>query len=132
MKHSEIRSIVLDEDFSKAKDVCDIGYADELLCLACCYGVFGMMRFALDNGADIDFDDCRPLSYAARGEFQILKYLLDRGARISDAVMYEAVGQEDIEIIRCLIENGGVVDLGVIEHSIIEDNPEITEYIKSL
>lgn len=86
-----------------------------LLSIACENGKLPMVRFLLNQGANIEHEasfDAKPIYYAAKGNhFDIVKYLVDRGAStnlgfFNLSPVEEAAGNGNLEMVKFLVEKG--------------------------
>ena len=89
----------------------------DLLVLTAQYGSFELLKFFVDIGCDVnccEIEDSSALTYAAaRGEDQMVKYLVENGADWNVGedicgwyVLLHAVNNCSFEAVNCLIDNG--------------------------
>ena len=85
--------------------------ANNILCIACSQGHVGIVKFALDNGANIDIHDGYPLFVSTTGgSIKVVKLLVSRGVNVNNVLrsLYWAdVGGYD-EIAQILQEAGAI------------------------
>ena len=71
---------------------------------------YNVVKYLIDNGTDIHFDDEYALRTSARnGYSKIIKLLIENGANINvgdDAVLMTAVNNSNIELVKILIDMG--------------------------
>ncbi len=81
---------------------------EEELVDACYYGFLHMVKYYVENGANIHFRDDYPLKEAcSRGHLDIVKYLIENGANIhgvKDEVLKYAVHYGQLETVKYLVE----------------------------
>ena len=119
--------------FGKLKDKKDM---NELLILSCKKGELALVKFALDNGADISIEDDEPLQYASRdGHLEIVKYLVEHGADIhanGDSALRLASHYGYLEIVKYLVENGAkihAVDDDALRYASHNGHLEVVKYL---
>lgn len=85
---------------------------DEILIHAASYGDVKFVKFLLDNGANINrgtYYKNKPLYRGvSSGNPDMVKYLLDRGAENNINFVWEAVNRGKLEIVKILVEKGGI------------------------
>src|SRR5581483_7597209 len=91
------------------KDLKDKKEMNELLRLASEKGELSLVKFAVDNGADIEKVDISLRPASGNGHLQIVKYSLDHGADIhayDDTALQMASFNGHLEIVKYLVEHG--------------------------
>ena len=72
------------------------------------------VRFLLDRGADINFDDCRPLRAAAvNGHVAVMTALLDADARYADGALWSAGHGGHVSAAALLLARGANIHHGI-------------------
>ena len=98
-----------------------------------------LVRYAVENGADIHDNDDWPLWRAAEnGNTELVRYLIDNGANVHaryDEALRRAVAFGNLETVKYLIEHGA--DISVLDEEELDfaedlGKDDIVEYIKSL
>lgn len=96
---------------------------------SCLKGIFSSVKVLLEHGADVNsrstFYEHTPLHYASqKGDVEIIKYLLDKGAKIDDvshnehcglnngwAAIHFAADLGHLEVMQLLVDRGASIDL---------------------
>ncbi len=85
-------------------------YLDDKLVQASKKNDLNAIKAVLDNGADIDCYDGRPvISAAYNGHLEIVKYMVERGADVhvhNDEALQWAVENNEVKVAKYLIEKG--------------------------
>ena len=89
----------------------------DLLIKASKEGELALIKFALDNGADIhEKEDCALRMASQYGHLQIVKYLVQHGAEINtlnENAMDRSIEYGHLEIVKYLVDNGGDLDVSM-------------------
>ncbi len=118
---------------------------DHVLILAAKHGKVDLIRYALQNGADIHYNDDIALVFAAEeGRVNAVKYLLENGADVNaqhGAALYFAIAGDHHEIVRGLISPDETWNIkapgadihidndGPLRLALIEGHPYIVKYL---
>ncbi len=82
---------------------------NDLLEYAAGYGNLELVKYLIENGANVNADENEALRRAAeKGNLEILKYLVENGANISDLALIRAAIYGQLEIVKYLVENGAL------------------------
>jgi ankyrin repeat protein len=84
-----------------------------LLNYGCRCGYLEMVKYLIEEGADLHIDDETPLTWAAEeGRLEVVKYLVENGADLNNEyVLYGAAEAGQFEIVKYLVEKGADLHL---------------------
>jgi len=89
------------------------GWMDDTpLHIASLYGNFEMVKYLVENGADVNAERsgiyATPLCWA--DNFEIAKYLLDNGASMNDSELFLTTNKDKVEVVDLLLSRGAKID----------------------
>jgi len=94
----------------------EINYDWNCLRWAAIYGSLEIVKFLIENGANIHVWNDWTLRWAARnGHLEIVKYLVEKGANIhvmDERALHWAAENGHLEIVKYLVENGADIHAG--------------------
>jgi len=90
-------------------------------------GDLDIVKYLVEKGAKIDESS---VSYAARnGNLELVKYLVEKGAKIGfDAVSY-AAGNGNLELVEYLLEKGATLGNDTVDDAVRSGNLDLVKYI---
>mgnify|MGYP001202680553 CR=1 FL=1 len=95
-----------------------------------------VMKYLIDNGADIHANDDYALSCSANnGHLEVVKYLIEQGADVhayNDAALRSSAYNGHFEVVKYLIENGADVQVAIKHLKIVEDYDTVSVLEKFL
>ena len=103
------------------------------------YEDISLIKYAVENGADIHYNDDWPLwSSAENGRTELVRYLIENGADVharNDEALRRAVVYGNLETVKYLVEQGA--DINVLDDETLDlakdlDKNDTVDYIQSL
>lgn len=99
-------------------------------------GNFSAVRYLVEKGADIHYDNEHALRYSAtKGHFALVQYLVENGADINadnDCALRNSAYNGHLEVVKYLVENGANIHADnefAFLHSIICGHLEVVKYL---
>ncbi len=118
---NDIFDAVIQKDFDKTKQFLDNGISVNSTLGVCLLQIAGsisnnqkIFKLLIDKGANLNFDNffvSTPLAkFAAAGEYELVKMMLENGAKpTQDALMMSVWFAHDVRIVKLLVDYGGPV-----------------------
>lgn len=90
-------------------------YYDGSFIAACCYGYLDIVKFLVENGAEISCRDDEPLREAVDNKkLNVVKYLIKKGANVNaknGEALSKASRRKSVSIVKYLVENGADINI---------------------
>lgn len=99
---------------------------------ACSDGRLDLVKFMVENGADIQENENYPIQLASgKGHLEVVKYLIEKGANVVDddnLALRRAIKWDHLEVVKLLIKHGAEVTDEIINNA----KNNVKEYLKSI
>jgi len=134
---SKLYEAIKNDDLESVKILLQRGfYNDYPLRKAARYGHLEVVKYLLEQGADLHVDNDYPLRKAARyGHLEVVKYLLEQGADLhvdNDYPLRYAAENGHLEVVKYLLEQGADLHAGdndALRWAALRGHLEIVKYL---